>query len=778
MTNRLPEKLTALRKHFGYSQGDIAGKLQIPVAEYMNWENGSAICRIEQLRYLSSLYRVPIEDLASNVRTVTLPRLDEDDDSIEIAFGSKDSIPSMKDTMPLSSEIDLADNLISPGAPQPEPYQPSAPASTTQDTLEFEDTVVNEIRDEPQERPYASRRKPASPRYEEPEEEEEKARPDRSRMYLYGGFAAAAVALVLAIVFLLGGKKSTTKVDISNANRLALGGTFSMYLPSEGKLITAGQNIPEIESKDLVQISAGTSYAMGLKKDGTVVCSGAGNACKVDDWKDIVMIAAGENHSVGLKKDGTLECNGSSGACSVSDWTDVAAVYAGNEITIGITDKGEVLVSGNFSSASQIKSLKNVRTIDIGSSQIAVTNSDGSVTCYAIGNSAPINTASWSGMSTAAVGGSFAAGLSNGKVTAATTDDEMVKTVSEWQGIQYIAARNNTLIAVNAKGKVIGAGDNTMKVYGENDDTAPEETTEAEEKLKQPGNLRFNVTSANLQLSWDAVSGADYYTVTVNTSPETSLKTEKTSASISTDKLRSGTGYVIAITACAKDNTRMKNSEPLVQQYQYEANLTKLAKPSGITCSQDGNNVRISWNPVAGADHYEVTIQEMSTNVRETSITVDMTGWADGEFQVNITAYPSPTDTRYTFSDTAVGTGSFKVDKKELSLARIVSAVPGEENTWTLTWNKVDHAANYTVSVNGTSQTVSETSVTLSGLADGEYAIQITANPDDLSKYTPSVSNDKWTYKAMHEETPEPETPEPTEEPSPEPEPSEDEKTE
>ena len=66
MTNRLPEKLTALRKHFGYSQGDMAEKLVVPVAEYMNWENGNTICRIDQLRQLARIYRVPIEDLADN----------------------------------------------------------------------------------------------------------------------------------------------------------------------------------------------------------------------------------------------------------------------------------------------------------------------------------------------------------------------------------------------------------------------------------------------------------------------------------------------------------------------------------------------------------------------------------------------------------------------------------------------------------------------------------------------------------------------------------------
>ena len=772
MTNRLPEKLTALRKHFGYSQGDIAAKLQIPVAEYMNWENGSSICRIEQLRYLSSLYRVPIEDLANNTRTVTLPRLDEGDDSIDIAFGAKGSaIPSMKETMPLQTEIDLADNLISPGTLiQEVKYEhPSSgygrPKDTTADTREFEETVIHEIYDEPEER-KSPKKKPAPLKETYAEE-----KPDRRKFYLIGGILAAVLVFVLVISSLFSGKKGSTAVSLSGVNRLALGGTFSMYLPSEGKLVTAGQNIPSIDAKDLVQVSAGTSWAMGLRKDGTVTCDGAGNACRVENWKDIVMIAAGENHSVGLKADGTVECNGSSGACSVSDWENVAAVYAGNEITIGITNQGTALVSGNFSSADKIRSLKGIRSLDIGSNQIAVTGNDGSVTCYAIGSSSTSNTAAWTGMSTAVTGGSFAAGLSNGRVSVATTDDEMVRTVSEWANIQYIAARNNTLIAVNAKGTVIGAGDNSMKVYGENDDTTkPEESAEASEKLKQPSNVKANVTSANLQISWDPVTGADYYTVAVNTSPETSLKTEKPSASVSTDKLRNGTTYVVTITACAKDNTKVKNSDPFVQSFLYEANLTRLAKPTGITCKQDGTDMKISWNAVAGADHYEVTVQEMSQNVTGTSVTLDMEGWASSDFTVNVTAYPSQNDTRYTYSETATATGTYKVNKTKLSEPRIVSAVPMEGNIWSLSWNSVDHAANYTVAINGSNQIVTENTIQLSGLADGEYEIMITANPDDMSKYEASSSKDRWTYTSIKQPDPT-QAPEPSQEPSADPDP-------
>ena len=86
MTNRLPEKLTLLRKHFGYAQADIAAKLNVSVAEYMSWENGSMLCRIDQLRKLAALYSVPVADFIDNTREVRLPRADEIYDSVQIPF--------------------------------------------------------------------------------------------------------------------------------------------------------------------------------------------------------------------------------------------------------------------------------------------------------------------------------------------------------------------------------------------------------------------------------------------------------------------------------------------------------------------------------------------------------------------------------------------------------------------------------------------------------------------------------------------------------------------
>ena len=790
MTNRLPEKLTALRKHFGYSQGDMAEKLMVPVAEYMNWENGNTICRIDQLRRLSRIYRVPIEDLADNTRSVTLPRLDEDDDSIQISFTGTTSADVLSEigAAPATEEeaADFADNLIAKTSVTPQPQN-----DFRNETIVFPETTVNEIADEPEEE------------YEEEEEAYEPEKPVRRaaphrrekagfdfgallgridrRTLLIGGGVLAALVVVITGINLIRGLGGSTTVPLSDTNRLALGSSFSLYLPSEGTLVSQGQNVPDLESEGLVQVSAGPNWAMGLKKDGTVVCAGAQNACKVEDWEGIVMIAAGENHSVGLKKDGTVECNGSSGACDVSEWKDVKSVYAGNEITIGITDTGTALVSGNFSSIDRIKALSAVRSAAIGNNQIAIVGQDGSVNCYAVGSGSTSNTSAWTGMSQAAVGGSFAAGLSNGKVTAAANDENIVKTVEEWSGIQYIAARNNTLIAVNAKGTVIGAGDNTMGVYNAND-ADPEETEDPEdsEQLKKVSNVKYTVTSANLQITWDKVENADYYTVKINTSPETSLKTEKPSASVSTDKLRSGNTYVITITACSKDQEKHKDSEPLVVNYQFEANLTKLAQPAGISISQDGTSLNISWNPVNNAGHYEVTIEDISQSVAGTSVSFNVDGWPAKDFTVYITAYPKDGDTRYTFSDPGTATGTYKVEKKDLGTPEFNEVVPGQDGTLYVSWTAVDHAGGYTVSCGDQTQSVAGTSVTFTGLVPGgEYTIRITANPSDTNKYNPGkAATRNITMPAApaptQEPTPTPEeptpTPEQTEEPTPTPE--------
>ena len=53
--NCLPEKLSLMRKYYQLSLSDIAMKLNVPVTEYMNWENGNTLCDTENLKKIAEM---------------------------------------------------------------------------------------------------------------------------------------------------------------------------------------------------------------------------------------------------------------------------------------------------------------------------------------------------------------------------------------------------------------------------------------------------------------------------------------------------------------------------------------------------------------------------------------------------------------------------------------------------------------------------------------------------------------------------------------------------
>lgn len=59
---------------------------------------------------------------------------------------------------------------------------------------------------------------------------------------------------------------------------------------------------------DIISISSGGDYILGLKADGTVVAEGNNNCgqCEVYDWKDIIAVFAGDGVAYGIKEDGTI----------------------------------------------------------------------------------------------------------------------------------------------------------------------------------------------------------------------------------------------------------------------------------------------------------------------------------------------------------------------------------------------------------------------------------------------------------------------------------------
>ena len=120
--------------------------------------------------------------------------------------------------------------------------------------------------------------------------------------------------------------------------------------------------------RDMIAVSAGAFFTVGLRADGTVIGVGRNDFKQLDvkNWTQIKKISAGARHTVGLREDGTLLACGQSrhGECKVAHWRNIVHVVAGQDCTFGIKKDGRVLVAGNNRNGSlDVSHLENVADI-------------------------------------------------------------------------------------------------------------------------------------------------------------------------------------------------------------------------------------------------------------------------------------------------------------------------------------------------------------------------------------------------------------------------------
>lgn len=152
---------------------------------------------------------------------------------------------------------------------------------------------------------------------------------------------------------------------------LSAGPDFTVGLKSNGNVVMCGdlgnrntkRNVKGW--KNVVAISAGKFHVVGLKADGTVLATGLNDdgQCNVSGWKDVIAVVAGYYHTVGLKSDGTVVATGdtSDGRCSVRNWKDIAYIAAGYDGTAGIKKDGTVVATEEF--ADEVKNWTNMAVI-------------------------------------------------------------------------------------------------------------------------------------------------------------------------------------------------------------------------------------------------------------------------------------------------------------------------------------------------------------------------------------------------------------------------------
>ncbi len=658
--NKLPEKLSMLRKYNNLSQGDIASRLSVPVTEYMQWENGNNICSIQYLKKISDIFGVSLDDLLDNTKTIVIPepKLDQ---SVNIPFhGGQDINATQVYGQDLGQTMQATQQFTA--------FNNNNDGEDGR-TRVMDTSSISNV-DEPQQQSYEDE---DEEEYEEQKPVRKKKKPQRNdkkkkQTMIIISAVAALICVIAIVIFLLTNVGSN--LTVGSENRIAVGDTYSLYVDNQGSIKKYGNFNPSTAFTNAVQVSAFDDHAVALLNNGTVVSSD-GNS-EVSSWKNIQHIAAGKDHTVGVTEEGKVECAGNADACKVSSWSNISSVYAGNGFTIGLTNDGAVKASGNNTDA--VANLSNVRHISASDNSIVVTKKDGTVTVYPIGSTSTVDTSTWTDIQSTAVGNNLVVGLKkDGTVNISYSDEEVVNKVTSWKNIKYIAANGTTVVGIDSYGKMHGAGDNTYSQYV--DTTSDDSKSDTVDQLDEVKNIQVNATTANVVIKWDTVENASYYDVSISTSPETSTKTSSNSTSIPSSSLTDGESYTVTVTAKSDDENVKESSASYT--FTYTAKTVQLSTPSGITAkTEDDGSWTIQWTAVEHATSYELTIDGVAVAEPVSSNSYTDTGM-EQEGNHTVTVKACSTDTMYTESEVATANLQYTTQTVRVNLVYLDSS-----NTW------------------------------------------------------------------------------------------------
>ena len=645
--NKLPEKLTLLRKYNQFSQTDVAGKLNVPVTEYMNWENGNCICRIDQLKILAEMFGVSIDALLDNNKTIVIPE-EELMKSAQIPSFSSNASEKTQQMSTLAEAGTIQMNTVADAAQETKVITQQPLSSVAQ--AEPQEKTVDPEEEEVQEEEPVSHRKAT-------------VRTDggkKKNTLIILGVIALLIIAAAAFLLLMGGFHS---VALSKENRLAAGDTWTMYVEQNGKITVRGELEGASSFSEGVQVSGYGSHAAALSDKGKVTDNRFSS--EVSSWNKVDYIAAGKNHIVAVTDEGKVLCAGSEEACQVGSWNNIEKVYAGNETTVGITNDGQIKVAGN---GEFLSSVTGISDISMSDNLAAYVRSDGTVAVSMLGSGNVLDTSSWVDVRNTAVGSDYVIGLTtDGSILCESADEEFKAEVTGWKNIRYLAASDRTAVAIDRSGNMHGAGDNSCNQY-ENQNKKDDENQE-DEQLEAPKNITVTESTANVVIKWDTVENADSYVVSISDIGELP-ETKNNQASLSASSFTDGETYSITITAKPKSSSKAKESSTTME-YTYAAKKVQLTTPTGITASTDAKGWTIQWGAVDHADYYEISLdgsqpQRANTNsyIYDTSQLISV-----GNHTITIKAFS--VNSTYTESEEGSGVVQYEPQLKTIPVMYI-----------------------------------------------------------------------------------------------------------
>lgn len=261
--------------------------------------------------------------------------------------------------------------------------------------------------------------------------------------------------------------------NVTVRDAISAGHSFTVALKNDGTCVAVGDNDcgeTDVSGwRDIVAVSAGTNYTLGLRSDGTVLVVGrnADDACDVGDWSRIVAIAAGDNHSVGLRADGTVVAVGYNkyDQCEVSGWNDIISIAAGEYHTVGLKSDGTVVYTGKNKFQLDFDDWTDIVAISAPahSSYTVGLKADGTVIMEGSMRYSYYNDEieEWTNIVAISANIDHVVGLkADGTVVAIGDDDDGKLNVSGWRNIVAIATGYNHTVGLRADGTVVATGRN------------------------------------------------------------------------------------------------------------------------------------------------------------------------------------------------------------------------------------------------------------------------------------------------------------------------------
>lgn len=216
-------------------------------------------------------------------------------------------------------------------------------------------------------------------------------------------------------------------------------------------------------------ISAGISFAIGIKDDGTIASAGSVNSSNFEDWENIISVSNLGVITIGLKKDGTVITSGDI-VVDVSSWNDIVAVSAGERYVVGLKSNGTVVGAGHDQGDGQLKfdaeGWNDIVAIATGWRHTVGLDSDGEVHITGYGSNKQLKeineSSEWENIIAIAAGGGGTIGKghtvglrADGTVVAVGDNTYGQCDVSEWKNIVAIAAGDWHTVGLCEDGTVV-----------------------------------------------------------------------------------------------------------------------------------------------------------------------------------------------------------------------------------------------------------------------------------------------------------------------------------